>query len=458
MVYSLKNKFSNKIEEMHHMIVVKQTPINKIMCDTLLSQLASPDCHSFFFNKKMENFDENTDGMDLANKIYFSMKMEKYVDVNEIKNKLLECACSDVPNTLNHNLFVITVNKICSENLYNKNVIKECNNNFESLLHFLTIDPQLIKVVNSKDEKFYIKLLNFLNTSDVTKVFKYMDNKNKTLPVMKCALKCDYNCIKYIGDVFDENLCDIAMALGHSNLQDIDKKYHSESICRKYVDLDINNLKYVTRYSNVSESFFIEMIDRDIDNVKLISDSFCFGVNLMTHVVKKDGLFIKYIPPERQTLRLMELAMEQNKLAKYYVTYKCFPETNITEIKKLVLNSFNLIKKFKELKELDNLGEFEKFIHQCSDKFETTLNLQSGIIFYEKYFNCDCYVMTAENYLNYQYRLYLERKYNFNIDVIDSKAIFSQKFSDEDPSVINELAVSFVDSNKNTYVVFFEIV
>lgn len=441
--YSLKNKFSNKIEEMHHIIVNKNTQINKTMCQTLIAQLSSQECKQFFDKSKI--FESNND-VDRK-----KINLSKYVEIDDIIRKISDCVDSEMPNTFEHNLFVIMANKLCQQKNYNNNVLNELNNNFESLLHFLTIDNTLIQFVDSKDDQFYIKLLNFLNPNDVAKVFKWMNNKNKSIIVCKSTLKHDYNTIKYMQEMINEDICDFAIALGHTNLADIDSKHHTQSICSKYIDLDINNLKHIKHTSNLPKSFFINIIENNIENVKLISDPLCFFTELNTIIVKKNGLYIKFIPIYMQTLRLLELAMKQNKLAKYYVEYLCHPNSDIEEITNLVEKSFVELKKSDQ--EIQN-----KFIDKCIDIFRSKISMKSGILFNYSDGNFDLHIMTAENYLNHQYRLYFENKYDFNIDVIDIETIQFVKTSEYDLPNINETSVSFSDKYNNKYVVVIEYI
>lgn len=426
---SPKTKIINKINEIHHVMTVDQNPVTKIMCETLLSQIVSKEFADFFSD---------------------TTNASKIFEIERIKTHLLECANTNMPNTLNHNTLVVTINKICLTTIYNKNVVNEINANFESLLELISIDHKLITQVKSQDDNFYIKLLNFLNSSDVIKVFKHMHPSKKTIPVCRCALKCDYNCIKYMDHVIDETMCDIAMALGHTNLSDIPYKFHTKSICKKYIDINNANLKYITHNSNLSESFFMEMFDDDPNNIKMIDDPLCFSSTLCTHIVKQNGLLIRYLPPERQTMRILELAMAQNKFAKYYVTYGCFPNANITTIYTGIINAFAMMRKIKES------SNYQNYIDECLNACKSELNLKTGILIKKQRKNDRFFVMTGENYLNHQYQLYFDEGYNPNIDVIDSKISYNVKTSTQTQNTIKELVASFTDSNNNSYVVLFE--
>lgn len=431
-----KNRFASKINEMYHVIVINNNPINNIMCDTLLAQLSSAECVNFF--------SEHTNNTNQINQI------------EQIKNELIKISQTNMPNTQSHNNFVVIANKICSGSTYNKNVINEINLNFDSLLKFLAIDHRLITHLAKQDENFYIRLLNFLNRCDVIKVFKHMEPTVKTLQVCKCALKCDYNCIKYMDHILNknmcENICDMAMALGHTNLADIPTKFHTNSICKKYIELDNNNIQHLLRDSKITEDFLISIVNENIDNVKKIKDPWCFSVGLCTHIVKSNGLLIKYIPPEKQSMRLLELAELQNPLAKYYVTYKCFPNTNLLEIINGVQNSLVTVKKIKES------VHYHDFIDSCFLTFKSELCLNTGILLKKEHTCGTFYVMTGENYLNHQYQLYLDYDYNPNIDVLNSSFLFNIKTSVKNSKIIKEMAASFVDLHGNSYVVFFELV
>ncbi len=432
MINTIKNKFTSKINEMHHVITIDKNPITKIMCETLLLQLSSSECADFFSDDT------------------------KSLEINQIKYNLLECSNVNMPNKIDHNKLVVMINNICSKTTYNKNVIHEINTNFESLLNLITIDHKLITQVKSQDDNFYIKLLNFLIHSDVIKVFKNIHSSRKTIPVCRCALQCDYNCIKYMDHILDENMCDIAMALGHTNLSDISQKFHTESICKKYIDINNGNLKHITHTSNISNAFFMSIIDNNINNINninkimTITDPLFFNTTLCSDIVKRNGLLIRYLPFERQTMRLLELAMTQNKLAKYYVTYGCFPNVDITEIQTGVIDAFAMIKKIKES------INYHKFIDACLIMCKSELSLKTGILMKKQCGNDRFFVMTGENYLNHQYQSYFDNEYTPNIDVIESKVFYNVKTSTKSQNVINELAASFVDSHKNSYVVFFE--
>lgn len=429
-----RNNFVSKINEMHHIITVNKNPIDKNMCHTMMSQLSSQDCVNFF-----------NDPDDI-----------KTNDICKIKKKLLECTNVSMPNTQEHNTLVIMINKVCGTNMYNNNVINEINTNFESLLTLISIDQKLISLVKSQDDKFYIKLINFLKSQDVLKVFKNMPEHIKTIAVCKCALQRDYNCIKYMNHVLDDNMCEIAIALGHTNLSDIPAKFHTETIYKKYIDANNENIKYIKyvlpNSKLLSNSFLINLVAKDINNISLFTDQLCFTVDLCTYIVNKNGLLIKNLPVEKQTMRLLELAITQNKLAKYYVTYNCFPNANLNDIQLKIVNAFVNIKKIKESIDKQN------FIDLCFSLCKTDLSLKSGILIKKQIPNNNFYVMTAENYLNHQYRLYVEEGYNPNIDVIDLKFFHNLKTSSKTDKTINELSASFTDSYKNSYVVLFEFI
>jgi hypothetical protein len=250
----------------------------------------------------------------------------------------------------------------------------------------------------------------------------------------------------------DENMCDVAMALGHTNLADIPQKFRTESICKKYIDINVNNIKHITHNSNISDAFFMSLFDNNINNIKAITDPSCFNTNLCSHIVKQNGLLIKYLPFERQTMRILALAMAQNKLAKYYVTYGCFPNANMAEIQTGVIEAIATIKKIKES------SSYHNFIDACLAKCKSELSLTTGLLLKHQHGNDNFFVMTGENYLNHQYQSYIDSKYNPNIDVIDSKVHYNVKTSPQSQNVIKELAASFIDSHKNSYVVFFEFV
>ncbi len=441
-----KNKFASKIDEMYFVIVQNKTPINKLMCDTLITQLSSSECYDFI------NGPDN---------------VKNHQEINNIKEKIYECTIVQMPNTIEHNTFVVIANKVCGSMLYNKNVIDEINSNFDSLLSLIILDPRIIQKVNNQDDKFYIKLLNFLNTRDVIKVFKYMPPNVKTISVCKHAIHLDYNCIKYVDNMINENICDMAIAMGHTNLEDIPQIYCTESIYKKYIDVNPSNLKFVEHNLKISNKFFFDLIKQDINNVMFLNDPLSFSVDLCTYIVNKNGLFIKYLPPKFQTLRILELAIKQNTLARYYVTYNCITKFDSSNLDWLTDKCLNAVKKIRELSTQSSKDpkdsiftskHTKEFLDSCTNLIEQNLNTKTGILIQKKSQNTNFYVMTGENYLNHQYRLYYDSGYIPNIDVIESTVNFNTKTSNKTQKVITEVSSSFVDSNKNSYVVFFEIV
>lgn len=427
-IKSEKNKFFSKIDEMHCVITCEKTPINKIMCNTLITQINSQDCIDFF------NDPDNS----------------KTYEINNIKQKLMDCTLVDMPNTLEHNMFVIYANKVCDSLTYNKNVINEVNENFESLLAYLQIDPRLILKVKSRDEKFYIKVLNFLNLKDMIRVFRHMAPQTKTMLVCKHAIHLDVNCVKYMDHMISDEIYDTAIAMGHTNLADISEEHYTESLCKKYIDANNLNLKYMKYNHKISNDFYMNVVKQDINNVMLITDPLCFSVELCTYIVKTNGVLIKYLPIKFQTLRVLELAMSQNSLAKYYVTYKCFSNANIDELKNLIAIAFTNIKKLAKFQHLSD------FIELCANLCGNKINIESGILFEYKEKQLICRVITSENYLNHQYRLYYDNGYIPNIDVIDAKLFTITKINEKTSTQMTELSSSFYDSNNNSYVVFIE--
>lgn len=440
-IHQHTNKFINKINEIYHLVIIEKTEINKIMCETLLSHITKANECDFFTNNSTNSF----------------------LIIDIIKQKLFELCCTDMPNTTEHNLLVLNINKICGWTKYNKNIIDEINNKFESLIMFLNIDPQIISKIKTTDTNFYIKLLNFINAKDVIKVFKNLNCDQKSFAVCKTALKLDYNCIKYIDKIDSmeyDQLCDIAICLGHTNLSDIPISNRTEDICLKYIDLNRENIKHVTYNKLLRNTFFIDLVKKDITNLELIKDPLCFDPSLCTYVVKKNGLLIKHIPPKCQSLRLIELAVKQNKLSKYYVTYDCFENSNRTEILNLITE---LHKSPTSLFALINKNEHNSidlqivdFSNKCLFDVNKHLSLDTGILFEKKNNIFNMYVMTGENYLNHQYRQYYDNGYTPNIDVFELQHLSVLKKNTMNKDML-ELASLIVDSNSNTYVVFFEI-
>jgi hypothetical protein len=402
------------------------------MCDSLLTHLSSVQCINYFL--------DNT----------------KKKESNKLKEKLLECtmvSMDSMESNIESQIFIIKINKFCSSSVYNKSIINDINTKFESLLNLITIDPELIKFVKSNDDEFYIKLFNCLNTNDVLKVFKHLDPNKKTIRVCQNVIRLNYNCIKYIDDILNENLCDIAMAYGHANLDDIKNKARNESICKKYIKINKNNISFLNYKSNLSTQFFINLLMDDIDNIKLITDPYCFNSDICSYVVKKNGLYIKHLPIKNQTMRILELAIEQNPIARYYVSYNCFPNTNLSEIQHNVFKSIHLIKTLK------NSEMYNDVFDECLLLSKNNLNINSGILINYITDSYAFYAMTGENYLNYQYQLYLEQDYKITLDVFQGSTLVSNvKTNQRLQKSITEFTSSFYDSQKNLYVVFFQFV
>lgn len=434
----------NEISLIHQITVEDKTPLNMTMCKTLIKHLTGDNLNNF-----------------------------KTDDIEKLKKMLYECSQTKMQNSFEHNLFVVLVNKFCDQTIYNENVINFINNDMSDLLKLLAYDHKLISKLKSQDDKYYTRLLNGLNNSEIVKVFKYLNTNDKSIPVCKYAIYLDYNCIKHVFNNPDnsqsnplytddvvESFCDVAIATGHKNLNDIPQIYHNQNICNKYLETDINNLKYLKHNSKLSDEFFLNLINKDIQCISMISDPFIFSPNVCNHIISIDPLLIKYIPPSRQSLRLIELASKKNKIAKYWVTYNCFPNINKTEIINLIKTHFYEIKNNmvslglgdiadKYYKQIDNLINFNTgILISNQDSFKS---IQTGILDYT--FS----VMTGENYLNHQYKQYYTSGYNPNIDVFDTRIIVNDKINNINKKNMTEISTMFVDKFNNSYVILFEI-
>jgi hypothetical protein len=102
------------------------------------------------------------------------------------------------------------------------------------------------------------------------------------------------------------------------------------------------------------------------------------------------------------------------------------------------------------------------FIEKCMLLTKTNLNIETGILIqYSEKLQQDgklnnFYVVTGENYLNYQYRNYYDFSCNPNIDVFDLKTVCNSKINNKLSLQFTEIASLITDSHKNTFVMFFE--
>lgn len=459
MIHLTKNKFVNRINSLHRNIVIENTKINSLMCSTLLDLLNSDEPVNFYSEYK--NYPNN---------------------IIEIKNKLLECV-QDLKDEQQLNILNVTANKVCGTTDYNQHIINKINVNIDFLLNMIKIDINVVKKLTNTNEKYYVDLFKFIKTLEVIKVFKILPNEFKTFLVCKTALDREPDVIKFI-DEQTEDICNFAIATGHKKLSDIKMKYMTQSICKQYIEVDIENLKYITASINLPESYFIEIINKNHKNFLLINDDDIKTSGLCTFLVNKDGRFIKYVPSKLQTVRLINIAEKQNKIAKYYVTYDCPKNVDVLELTNLIINS---IQEFKTHKiENEYIEEIIKNNNQTSNiKFNNGILIEDKIVNrvqnknnYEFISNNKndpysviFYVMTQENYLNHQYVKHYETGTCVDINVLIPNNETTKKYGiiNNHMNIQNckfrgvlckktEMSVLFIDMNKNKFVSFLEII
>lgn len=437
--------FEKKINELHFQITKNSVKINKIMCKTFVDLLCS-DSLKEYLEKLNSNQITN-----LNNKI-----AECIYDVSTINNVTFY-KCNYESTDEDFIKLVLNVNKFCELREYNDTIIKRLNDDFDFLMDCLETDKNVLTKIN-KDvgtEQFYIKILRFIKQSELLKVFKLIPEQIQTYPICRVVLDKEYKAIKYVHNQ-TEDMCLTALALGHTNLGDIKPKFHSVKICTQYVDINIENLSHITAKSNLPESFFKKYLKQNPANVKYI-DSRCMTISLNTQVVSADGLLIKYIKPEFQTVRLINLACDQNHLAKYYVTYD-FPVNldvfNLIEIVNTHLKSSNFLGIPEVLQE--NLQkakeEFNRFTKPVSEGYNHGEIKISMIKDLEK---IGMYVMTPENYVNYQYRLRIEKGFKQNFDILIDKE-WNTLLQKRNNRVRTEYSSVIKDLDNNEYVVLIE--
>jgi hypothetical protein len=404
--------------------------------------------------------------------LLLSNSLKEYLDklnskqITNLNNKIAECVynISTIDNVTFYKCnyessdedfikLVLTVNKFCDLREYSNTIVKRLNDDFDFLMNCLEIDKNVLTKINKYvgTEQFYIKILRFIKQSELLKVFKLIPEQIQTYPICRVVLDKEYNAIKYVYNQ-TEDICVTALALGHTNLGDIKPKFHSVKICTQYVDINIENLSHITLKSNLPESFFKKYLKQNPTNIKYI-DSLCMTTSLNTEVVSTDGLLIKYIKPELQTVRLINLACDQNHLAKYYVTYD-FPVNldvlNLIEI----INTHLQYSKFLEIPENFQKAkeEFNRFTKLVTEK-DYNGEIKIGTI--NEFQKFGMHVMTPENYVNYQYRLRIEKGFEPNFDILIDKEwnALLQKRSNR---VRTEYSSVIKDLNKNEYVVFIE--
>jgi hypothetical protein len=430
-----------KINELHFQVTKNSVKINKIMCKTFIDLLLSNSLKEYLDKLNSKQI------TNLNNKI-----AECVYNISTIDNVTFY-KCNYESSDEDFIKLVLTVNKFCDLREYSNTIVKRLNDDFDFLMNCLEIDKNVLTKINKYvgTEQFYIKILRFIKQSELLKVFKLIPEQIQTYPICRVVLDKEYNAIKYVYNQ-TEDICVTALALGHTNLGDIKPKFHSVKICTQYVDINIENLSHITLKSNLPESFFKKYLKQNPTNIKYI-DSLCMTTSLNTEVVSTDGLLIKYIKPELQTVRLINLACDQNHLAKYYVTYD-FPVNldvlNLIEI----INTHLQYSKFLEIPENFQKAkeEFNRFTKLVTEK-DYNGEIKIGTI--NEFQKFGMHVMTPENYVNYQYRLRIEKGFEPNFDILIDKEwnALLQKRSNR---VRTEYSSVIKDLNKNEYVVFIE--
>ena len=436
--------FAKKVNDFHHQVIIEKVKINPLMCKTLID-LISGDIYKDFIEGN-----SNSSSM--------------IIDTTHIK--LLSCLIG-IENNKQNNVLVITLHKLTGSTEYNENVIKELNTDFDFLLEALQIDKNVISHLNDvqSNGQIYIKLLQFVERQDVVRIFKILPLSAQSYQVCQTAINRDYNVIKHISDQL-EGLVEMAIIKGHTNLADINYRYHTLNICQQYVDADIKNLQHISFQSKLPDSFFFNYIKLNPKNVAYINPS-CLTPEMNTYMVSKDGTLIRYILPKFQSVRLIQLACQQNHSAKYYVTYDCPEKTDKYDLLKQVVFGIDEIK---QLRDYSKLGPYVIKLTQLIESIKLIEPTDSNIVNLDvaniininivteshNFKSVMFYVMIPENYVNYQQKLHIERKYEPNFEtLISGSNVTVQTKSNEAKT---EYSATFKDSNDNTFVAVFECV
>lgn len=455
-----QHPFIKKLTEIHHQTTENDIRITEPMKKTLLDMLRDESTNVLL--NELENEKLNEDKIQL---------------LENINKKLLECVYTiskfDVYdckyNSTDFDELIFTINKKCKVHFYNKNINERLNNDIDFLLKHIEADKNVLKKITKETgtEQFYIMLLRCVRHQDFLKVFTMIPEGAKTYAVSKVALEKDYNMIKYV-DKQTEELCLIALLMGHKNLFDIKKKNYTVNICKKYVDADINNLRAIEldHQLKFSDLFFMEYIKQNPKHITLI-DKHYITPEIRSYVVKHDGTLIKYIDPIYQTPRLIDLACEQNPNSKYYVTYDCPQNADVDWLKSKQKEHLNLVKRLDITKEhQDKFDEIKKKLDEMENEYNENTellqknvsenNVVSGITTKVTFKNCGFFVMTPENYINHQHVLRLENGFSTEFKVLlDKTPILNTFFSKN--ITRSEYVTVITDQNSNQFVVFVEI-
>lgn len=439
--HSKQHPLIKKINELHCQINKYNTKINSLMKKTLMDLIKSESTKEFL--KENE---------------------KNYKVIDDIYDKLIECVYTiqfnkngNIIYTCNYESddfddLILMINKTCNIYTYNKNIINKINDDIDYLISVIKIDKNIIKKVNddNNNEQFYLKIMRFLDLQDLLKVFRIIPENMKTYSVCKIALSRESNIIKYIDDQ-TEDICDIAIMMGHTNLNDIRIKNRTMNICKKYVDIDINNIQYITHSSNLPESFFVEYIEKNPAIFKLLDKS-CITPRINRLIVSKNGTMIRYIPSNFQTVALIELAEKQNPNSVYYVIYDIpifFKKDKFVEIMNMELNN---------LKKICNGTKIERQmddIHNLINTNAIKMSFDNGIIIDLDINGVKFFVMTLENYINHEHICELEKKYecDFSVLVEKSPLIITKTHK---KNVKTQYITKFYDDDKNGFVMFFD--
>lgn len=426
-----------KLRDIHNQIVNKNTKITEPMRLALLNLLK-------------DNTNILTDESDKS---------------NELRQILLECVY-ELDDNCNYKCMydsdifeelIFIINKKCNVSYYNDSINKKLNNDIDYLLKQIQYDKNVLKKITkaTATENFVMTLLRCARHQDFLKIFTSIPESSKTFGVCRIAIEKDVNMIKYIENQTEE-LCMFAIMMGHKKLSDIHRKNHTVNICKKYIDVDIKNLKAI-KYTiglKFPEMFFMEYIKTNPRNIEMI-DQLYIDPEIFTYVVKHDGLLLKYIESRFQSIRLIELACKQNSDAKYYIKYDC-PSSCDVEWLKIDLDKYISLIKQLTYSNKNHLNKFEMILKQINHVEKNIFSTESGILFAISLENSKFYLMTPENYICHQHQLRIEKGFMTNFEILlDKKSTF---FTTNHNNLIKSEYSTFFMDWENEYVMFLEII
>lgn len=415
----MENKqFIKKITELVQSTIKYNAKLSDAVYKNFVILLTSDECKEF---KKILYYDiQQIDEIDILNK------------------NLLKCLNYIQDDQLDLN---ILINKFCESELYGEKIQKILNDDVDFLIKMVKLDKNVFKQLIDKDDNYYVNLMRFVSLADVVKIFKSMPYQTNTI----CRISIEKNCdvIKYVKEQ-TEDLCKIALIKGHTNLSDINPKYHTERVCHNYIKANKSNLSCITYESNVSEIALLKVFNDDVQLFKLIKDDLCKTPKICEYVVSKDGLLIEYVPVYLQTLRIIEKAQKQNPISKYYVAYECKYDFDQTVIEN----------KFKS--ELVSIGITD---------VDFVINKKSKYIIHVTKQKHEVYMMTPINYINFKCRYALENNgykedkiYDIiALDVLDNlyNKDYKQTFRYNLKNNKTETVSMFVDEHHNQFVIVY---